>query len=121
VVAYDTLDEALHFIQSRPKPLALYVFSRGRDVLERVLGQTSSGATVWNNVLLHFGNHNLPFGGVGESGIGNYHGWFGFRAFSHERAVLVQTRFSTLRRLFPPYGEKTRRLLAWIDRLLGTR
>jgi aldehyde dehydrogenase (NAD+) len=121
VLAYNTLEEALHLVQSRPKPLALYVFSRDREPLERVLAQTSAGATVWNNVLLQFGNHNLPFGGTGESGTGNYHGWFGFRALSHERAVVYQSRFTLAHRLFPPYGEKTRKMLAWIDRLLGTR
>ena len=121
VIAYNTLEEALHLIQSRPKPLALYVFSRDRAPLERVLAQTSAGATVWNNVLLQFGNHNLPFGGTGESGMGNYHGWYGFRAFSHERAVLYQSGFTLAHRLFPPYGEKTRKMLAWIDRILGAR
>ena len=121
VLAYDSLADALRIIQSRPKPLALYVFSKERAPLEQVLSQTSAGATIWNNVLLHFGNHNLPFGGTGESGMGNYHGWFGFRAFSHERAVMTQSRFTMASRLFPPYGEKTRKMLAWIDRLLGTR
>ncbi|HSE47741.1 MAG TPA: aldehyde dehydrogenase family protein [Terriglobales bacterium] len=121
VVTYQTLDEALLLIRSRPAPLALYVFSRDREPLERVLRETSAGATVWNTTLLHFGNHNLPFGGVGASGMGNYHGWFGFRAFSHERAVLRQTRLSMLRRLFPPYTDTTRKLLALLDRLLGTR
>jgi aldehyde dehydrogenase (NAD+) len=121
VLAYDSLADALRIIQSRPKPLALYVFSKDRAPLEQVLSQTSAGATIWNNVLLHFGNHNLPFGGTGESGMGNYHGWFGFRAFSHERAVMTQSRFTMASRLFPPYGEATRKLLAWIDRLLGTR
>jgi aldehyde dehydrogenase (NAD+) len=121
ILSYHGLEEALHLVQSRAKPLALYVFSRDREELERVLRQTSAGATIWNNVLLHFGNHNLPFGGTGESGMGNYHGWFGFRAFSHERAVMTQSRFTMANRLFPPYGEKTRTMLAWIDRLLGTR
>jgi aldehyde dehydrogenase (NAD+) len=119
VLNYKTLEEALHIIRSHPKPLSLYVFSEKRDVLERVLHETSAGATVWNTTLLHFGNPNLPFGGTGESGMGNYHGWFGFRAFSHERAVLYQSRFSVTKRLFPPYGPKTRAMLAWIDKLLG--
>ncbi|MBI2677440.1 MAG: aldehyde dehydrogenase family protein [Candidatus Koribacter versatilis] len=121
ILTYQSLEEALYLIRSRPKPLSLYVFSRTRDVLERVLAQTSAGATVWNTTLLHFGNHNLPFGGVGESGMGSYHGWFGFRAFSHERAVLYQSRFSMIGRFFPPYGPTTRALLAWVDRLMGLR
>jgi len=121
VVSYNLLEEALHLIQSRPQPLALYVFASERSVFERVLAHTSSGGVVWNNVLLHFGNPHLPFGGVGASGMGNYHGWFGFRAFSHERAVLRQSRLSVLRRLFPPYTAQTKRLLALLDRLLGTR
>jgi aldehyde dehydrogenase (NAD+) len=119
VLTYRTLDEAAAFVRSRPKPLALYVFSGRRQVFDHVLHRTTAGGTVWNNVLLHFGNPNLPFGGVGASGLGNYHGWFGFRTFSHERAVMRQGRFSMMSPFYPPYGSRTVRRLKWLSRLIG--
>lgn len=104
VMSYDKLDEVINFIQGRDKPLALYCFSNDRELNERVLNETTSGGIVFNQVLIHLGNHHLPFGGVGPSGVGNYHGKFGFNAFSHERAVLRQGFFSLIPLYYPPYG-----------------
>jgi aldehyde dehydrogenase (NAD+) len=111
VVPYRTLDEAIDFVRARPKPLALYVFADDRRTVERVLRETSAGGTAVNTVVLHLANPNLPFGGVGESGTGSYHGLFGFRAFSHERAILRQGLLSTVQRFFPPYTDAVRRNL----------
>jgi len=119
VLTYRTLDEALAFVNERPKPLAMYIFSQQQKVVERVLEQTTAGGTVVNNVVIHLANPHLPFGGVGESGQGSYHGFFGFRTFSHERAVLRQRGFSLAPLFYPPYTTRTHllaRLLAYINR-----
>jgi aldehyde dehydrogenase (NAD+) len=117
ILTYADLDQAIAFVRERPKPLALYVFSRDPAVFERTMRGTTAGGTMWNNVLLHFANPDLPFGGVGASGAGRYHGWYGFREFSHERAVMVQGRFSLLKLFHPPYTRRTERLLSLVRRL----
>lgn len=103
VLTYTDVDEALARMRPLGKPLALYVFSGRRATVEHILANTTAGGTSVNSTLLHYGNPHLPFGGVGNSGQGNYHGAFGFRAFSHERAVLRQRKPSLARFLFPPY------------------
>jgi len=87
VITYDDLDEAIEYIERRDKPLALYVYSPDQDNIDRVLKRTSSGGVTVNGVFSHYLENNLPFGGVNGSGMGSYHGHFGFKAFSHERAV----------------------------------
>ena len=119
VLTYSAIDEVIDRINATGQPLALYVFSRNDAFIERVLQKTASGATSVNQVLLHFANPNLPFGGVGESGQGSYHGHSGFRTFSHERAVMKQGRFSMIRTLYPPYGMRARRLVKLLARLVG--
>ncbi len=103
VIAYEDLDDALARIRPLGKPLALYLFARDRRTAERVLASTTAGGTAVNATLTHYANPRLPFGGVGASGQGSYHGFAGFRALSHERAVLWQGRPSLARLLFPPY------------------
>jgi aldehyde dehydrogenase (NAD+) len=105
ILSYRSLDDVFSHIRSGGKPLALYVFSRNKRAVEEIVAGTTSGGTVVNHTLLHVANPNLPFGGVGMSGLGNYHGLYGFRTFSHERAVLTQRWKGTLVRLFmPPYA-----------------
>lgn len=87
VMTYDSLDQAIDYIAARDKPLALYVYSPSEETVERVLARTSSGGVTVNGVFSHYLENNLPFGGVNQSGMGSYHGWFGFKTFSHERAV----------------------------------
>ena len=87
VMTYEDLDQAIGYIEARDKPLALYVFSPNKDNVEKVLRRTSSGGVTVNGVFSHYLENNLPFGGVNQSGMGSYHGYFGFKAFSHERAV----------------------------------
>jgi aldehyde dehydrogenase (NAD+) len=88
VVTYRAFEDALSYVRSRPKPLALYVFSRKGSTVDATLAETTSGGVCVSNTLLHLANPGLPFGGIGPSGTGNYHGRAGFRTFSHERAVL---------------------------------
>jgi aldehyde dehydrogenase (NAD+) len=104
VLAYDSLDEALTFVRERPKPLALYVFGKDRSLVDRVLDGTSSGSACVNNLILQIENLDLPFGGVGMSGTGNYHGHYGFRTFSHERNYMRQGPLNLAASFFPPYG-----------------
>ena len=87
VMTYDTLDQVIGYIEARDKPLALYVYSPDQANVQKVLDRTSSGGVTVNGVFSHYLENQLPFGGVGHSGTGSYHGYFGFKAFSHERAV----------------------------------
>lgn len=87
VMTYETLDQAIGYIEARDKPLALYVYSPDESVIDTVLARTSSGGVTVNGVFSHYLENNLPFGGVNTSGMGSYHGYFGFKCFSHERAV----------------------------------
>ena len=103
IVAYDSLDEAIQFVQSRPKPLALYIFGKSKRDIKRVLRETTSGSTCVNHCILQIENLSVPFGGVGMSGTGNYHGIYGFKTFSHERNVMHQGAFDPLACLYPPY------------------
>ncbi len=104
VITYKDIGEVITYIQKGPNPLALYVFSTQKKFINNVLSSTSSGGAVVNNVVVHLGNPHLPFGGVGHSGLGNYHGHFGFKTFSHEKSVLRQGKFSLLPLYFPPYS-----------------
>ncbi|MCU0661801.1 MAG: aldehyde dehydrogenase family protein [Myxococcota bacterium] len=109
IMTYKHLDEAIRVVQNREKPLALYIFSKSGEGIERVLRSTSSGGTCVNTAILHLANPDLPFGGVGESGMGNYHGFHGFRNLSHERAVLKQKSPDILTLFYPPYTERVKR------------
>jgi len=107
---FKTLEAALAEINQRPKPLALYVFGNG-EATRRVIAETSSGGACVNEVALHFLHANLPFGGVNNSGIGSSHGHYGFKAFSHEKAVLTHNRFSLLKLMAPPYQGLAKKLI----------
>ncbi len=119
VLTYRKLEDALAFINERDKPLAMYIFSHRDRTIETMLKATSSGGTVINDTLIHAANHHLPFGGVNHSGHGSYHGFFGFRELSHERAVLRQSRFfSALDLLYPPYTGFAKRVADLTRRFL---
>jgi aldehyde dehydrogenase (NAD+) len=120
VMTYERLESVYAHIAAGGKPLALYVFSQDRKVVEDIFQHTTSGGAVVNNVLLHIANPNLPFGGVGMSGLGHYHGHYGFKTFSHERAVVVQKLPSAAFLFFPPYDGKglkglAARLTRWLE------
>jgi aldehyde dehydrogenase (NAD+) len=119
ILRYRELADVPAFVSARDKPLALYVFARDRRAIDDVIDGTTAGGTCINNTVIHFANPNLPFGGVGPSGTGSYHGVFGFKAFSHERAVLEQGRIDALKTVYPPYGAKAARMLKWMFRLFA--
>lgn len=117
VLSYGTLNEALQIVNARPTPLNLYIFSDRESAVNTILERTKAGSTCINEAPLHFLNPALPFGGVGESGIGRGHGEAGFRAFSNERAVFRRTYASRLlKTLYPPYGKYTQGLVDKIVR-----
>jgi aldehyde dehydrogenase (NAD+) len=119
VIAYRDIGEACRIVAAREKPLVLYLFSRKRQVIDTVVRHTRAGGTVVNDTLIHFYQLNLPFGGVGQSGMGKAHGFFGFEAFSNARGVLEQpTRFSAIQLLYPPYTKLKRKLIDFTVRWL---
>lgn len=113
VITYQTIDEAIAMVNSKSKPLALYIFSGDRKNISHIIKNTSAGGTCINDVLVHISNPRLPFGGVNGSGTGSCHGIFGFRAFSHERAVVFQSAINLNSMIYPPYEGKS-----WLLKLL---
>ena len=113
IVTFRTTDEAIHFVQEREKPLALYYFSESKQSIRKVLKHTSSGGTCINDTIMHIANENLPFGGVGASGMSAYHGKESFRVFSHYRAVVTTTTLIDLPFRYMPY-----KFFKWIKGLL---
>lgn len=111
LVPYDNLDQALAYINQRPRPLALYYFGYDRAEQAHVLRNTHSGGVCLNDTLLHVAQDDLPFGGVGPSGMGHYHGHEGFLTFSKAKAVLAKQRLNTARLIYPPYGKALQRLI----------
>ena len=106
VIQYENLEEALAIINNRPKPLALYIFSQDKDIQQKVLQSTSSGGVCINDTVMQVGINELPFGGVGDSGIGSYHGVASFNTFSHHKSVLKKSFFLELNWRYAPYKDK---------------
>lgn len=110
LIRFEHLDDVIDQINAQPKPLALYVWGQDRARIRKLLQRTSSGGVCVNNSVVHLLHPNLPFGGVNNSGLGNTHGEFGFRSFSHARAV-ADTRLPLIRLFYPPYVQSVRRLI----------
>ena len=108
VKSYDQIDDSIGYINENPRPLGLYYFGTDKNEENTVLGHTTSGGVTVNDVIMHISQEELPFGGVGPSGMGSYHGFDGFKTFSHAKAVFTQTKVpvAELAGLRPPYGEK---------------
>ncbi|MFT4256890.1 MAG: aldehyde dehydrogenase family protein [Pseudoxanthomonas sp.] len=115
ILPFERVDAVIEQINASPKPLAMYVWSNNQANIDALLTHTSAGGTCINHVMMQFLHHNLPFGGVNNSGIGNYHGEYGFRAFSHERAVL-RSRVLVAKAFFPPATAWKRRAVDWLIR-----
>ena len=118
VVASETLDDAIHYVQNHDRPLALYWFGEDKKKRDRVLHQTISGGVSINETAWHVVQEDIPFGGVGPSGMGAYHGEHGFQAFSHMKGVYIQSRFSQGKALFPPYTAKTHKMLRLMKKIM---
>jgi aldehyde dehydrogenase (NAD+) len=118
IIVFKKLDEAIALINGKPKPLALYVFSGSKKEQQRILRETSSGGVCINDSGIHFLHHNLPFGGVNNSGIGKSHGYYGFLAFSNEKPVLKQRKgLTTIRAFYPPYTTRSKKIMEWFLKL----
>jgi len=111
VLPYASLDEAIAYVNARPRPLALYFFGYDRAEQQQVLERTHSGGVCLNDTLLHVAQDDLPFGGTGASGMGHYHGHEGFLTFSKAKAVFSKPRFNAARLIYPPYGGRLQRLI----------
>ena len=118
IVASETLEESLDYIQSRDRPLALYWFGEDKVKRGNVLSQSISGGVSINETAWHVVQEDIPFGGVGPSGMGAYHGEDGFRTFSHMKGVFFQSRFSQGKALFPPYTQKTHKMLGLMKKIM---
>ncbi|WP_416427374.1 coniferyl aldehyde dehydrogenase [Pseudomonas sp. App30] len=111
IVPYGELDEALAYVNARPRPLALYYFGYDKAAQQHVLAHTHSGGACLNDTLLHVAQDDMPFGGIGPSGMGHYHGHEGFLTFSKAKGVLVKQRFNAARVIYPPYGKTLQKLV----------
>ncbi|MGW1675380.1 aldehyde dehydrogenase family protein [Streptomyces sp. NPDC002324] len=111
VVTVESLDSAIEFVRERPKPLAVYLFTNSRSARRRVLAEISNGATVINHLMFQVLVNRLPFGGVGASGMGAYHGEWGFQTFSHRKAVLRKPARPDPSVVYPPYSAVRERIL----------
>ncbi|WP_343604182.1 aldehyde dehydrogenase family protein [Fluviicola sp.] len=118
VLVYNSLDEAVTAIKNREKPLSCYIFTKDSGLKSKLLNELSFGGGAVNEAVMHISNSRLPFGGVGESGTGSYHGEAGFRAFSHYKSVLEKANWLETKLKYSPYSEGK---LKWIKRLMGIK
>ncbi len=118
IMTYDNIDQAIKYINDHERPLSLYYFGDNKQEQRLLLDKTVSGGVSINDVLWHIVQDNLPFGGVGASGMGAYHGQHGFKTFSHQKAVFTQSKFSTLFLLFPPYGKIVKSIIKLVKMIL---
>ncbi|MFD2564567.1 aldehyde dehydrogenase [Aquimarina rubra] len=116
VLSFDNIDNAISDIKTLSKPLSCYVFTKNKTIKNKILNEISFGGGAVNDAVMHFMEQNLPFGGVGDSGIGNYHGKAGFEAFSHYKSILQKTFWIELNLKYSPY---TSSKLKWLKRLIG--
>jgi aldehyde dehydrogenase (NAD+) len=114
VISWTDFEEVVDFINARPKPLAMYYFSKSKRELDALINRTSAGGIAVNDTITHFINASMPFGGIGESGIGAYHGKYGFDTFSHFKPVMVKPTFIDIPLRYPPFAGK----LKWVKKLL---
>jgi coniferyl-aldehyde dehydrogenase len=116
IVPYRTLEDAISYVNSRPRPLALYLFGPDGPGRRRVLERTTSGGVAVNETMMHFAQDDLPFGGVGPSGMGAYHGHEGFKTMSHAKAVFAQAKLNSTDAIRPPFGRLFQGVLRYLLR-----
>ena len=119
LIKYDSIDNVIEYISSKPKPLALYYFSKSKSNTKKIINEISAGGVCINESVLHFTNHDLPFGGVNNSGIGKAHGYYGFIAFSNEKSVLKQRiGLTSIKFFYPPYNNLITKLTRVVAKYL---
>jgi len=120
IITYDELDEAINIVNSREKPLALYLFAKSWKVRNRILNETSSGGVCINETIMNSGSSELPFGGVGKSGMGAYNGKNGFDTFTHRKGVMTKVFAFDVQQKYPPYTSGKMSFIRFaVRRLLG--
>ena len=115
VLTYRSIEDVIAELSTRPKPLACYLFCRNRDIEREVIERVSFGGGCVNDTIVHLSNPALPFGGVGNSGMGHYHGRYSFETFSHPKAVMRKSNLLDIPLRYPPYGRR----LALLKKVLG--
>lgn len=115
IICLDNIQQAIPFIAERPKPLALYLYTQNRELEQQVLSQTSAGSVCINDGMMFMANPQLPFGGVGNSGMGRYHGQWGFDTFSHLKAVMKRSNWFDINWRYPPFSASKLKKLKWIN------
>ncbi len=113
VISFENIDEIIKSIKSRPKPLSCYVFTGNKRIKNKILSELSFGGGCVNDAIMHISNHNLPFGGTGASGIGNYHGEAGFRTFSHYKSIFKKPWLFEFPIKYQPYSQLKLKLVKW--------
>ena len=116
ILPYDNVDQVIDYINERPRPLALYWFGKNTAERDRILVRTISGGVTVNDTLMHYSHQNLPFGGVGTSGIGAYHAEFGFETFSHKKPIYYRPAKNPSGRIHPPFGKKGDKIISLLRR-----
>ncbi len=115
VISFAKLDDAIKKVKERPKPLSCYIYSKNRKKIDQLLKEISFGGGAVNDSLMHISNSNLPFGGVGMSGIGSYHGKAGFDTFSHFKSILKKPFWFEPNIKYPPYSKKKLKIIKWLE------
>lgn len=115
IISYDTLEQAISFVKNKDKPLAVYIFSKNKNTQKKILNDLSFGGGGINQTILHVAHESLPFGGIGESGIGSYHGKYSIDAFSHKKSIMYGWNNPFRRLAFPPYNKLK---LSWLKKIL---
>jgi len=118
IYTYSDIQEVIDYINSQPKPLATYIFTKNNALADRVFTETSSGGACQNDTVMHMVNDNMAFGGVGESGLGGYHGKFSFDAFSHQKSVYRNSFLVDFPFRYPPY-KYSKNLIKKLIKYLG--
>lgn len=106
IMSYDIISDAIQMVREHPKPLSLYIFTEDKNIEKQVLSQISFGGGCVNDTISHTANHHMPFGGVGHSGMGAYHGKYSFELFTHSKSILKKSTRFDIGIIFPPYGNK---------------
>jgi aldehyde dehydrogenase (NAD+) len=114
VITFDNIDDAIQLVKERPKPLSCYIYSKDRKSINKLLKEISFGGGAVNDSIMHLANSKLPFGGVGFSGIGSYHGKYGFDSFSHQKSILDKPFWLEFNIKYSPYSIKKLKLLKWL-------
>ena len=111
MLPYESLDEVISFVRARPRPLAFYIFTASRETERKLLDSCSFGGGCINDTIIHLATSHMPFGGVGDSGMGSYHGKKSFDTFTHERSIVKKSTWLDLPMRYHPYGEGKLKLI----------